>query len=246
MIAKRTRTDLNENLHFLFKHRTNKVRVATIPHTKWCGMLFHIAPITLSYAALPTCFNPDLKCTIFIAYHVFQCHRDPNLPFVLTTGNANNDAMYIHPKCGGDLPDMATLLLGLCRQNRQTNIYWDQLMITIRLCGTNSRVALRWTAPTLSHPTLPTSIYLICANTNKSPIFCHCSKWILRKATRHYKEKLIINCSTMPLQLAPIHHKMLDAFNQSASLSYCHASLFLKDDIFIAVTLNFSATHLTS
>lgn len=80
-------------------------------------------------------------------------------------------------------------------------------------------------SPITQHLLLPASRHSRCSIPNKSLLLCHHSKSILRRATRPHKEQLIINYTPMVFQPAPIHHGLLDAFNQSASLSYSNVSL---------------------
>lgn len=128
-------------------------------------------------------------------------------------------------------------------------VHHQQLCHLNNLSGYSKRKSLQVKGSVLHHPSHTTCScqhpYINCvAFANKYLLLCHYSKSILRRATRPYKVQLIINYSPMVFQLPPIHHRLLDAFNQSASLSYSNVSLFffffqIKDDIFIAVTLNF-------
>lgn len=64
------------------------------------------------------------------------------------------------------------------------------------------------------------------------------------RATRAHKEQLIINYTPMVFQRAPIHHRLLDAFNQSASLSYSHGSLFLSFFFFFKYCYYYRLSHM--
>lgn len=100
--------------------------------------------------------------------------------------------------------------------NKHTWLQPEQVAAGERLCTP---------PPITPHLLLPASRHSLCSIPNKSLLLCYCSKSILRGATRPHKEQLIINYTPMVFQLAPIHHRLLDAFNQSASLSYSHVSL---------------------
>lgn len=110
-------------------------------------------------------------------------------------------------------------------------VHQQQLRHLNNLSGFSIRKCLQVKGSVLHHPS-PTTCscqhpYINCiASTNKSLLLCHHSKSILWRATRPYKEQLIINYTPMVFHLAPIHHRLLDAFNQSASLSYTNVSLF--------------------